>query len=188
MRFMDKHQLTNLVIRAQQGDISAQEEIIREKTSHIQYMALKLVGNFHDAEDVAQEAIINIHKNLRSLKDPSAFSTWIYRIVYNASMNKLNKDKNTKQEMDIDTFTDIAEEKREEFIPHEIIESEDTKALLRRLINELPEKRKKSLILYYFKDMSYEEIAQEMDISINTVSTNIMRAKQSLEKAIKDQI
>lgn len=135
------------------------------------------------AYDVVQDTFIKSYENLKSFNTDRKFSSWIYRIAHNESINKIKKNSREIFNVDfdflhdlmpIDTNPDVAFEK------NEINES------LKKGMEELPVKFREVLTLFYLENKSYEEISDILRISIGTVGTWINRGKARLKKILKE--
>lgn len=167
-----------------QGDKQAFGKLAAKYEKFIFNIAKRIVKKEHDAEDVAQEVLLKLYKNMYQFKYESKFSVWLYRIVYNLSINFLNKEKKN-QEVNIDDISDSA------LGLNDFVDKAYDKQLIliysKNLLNQLPYHYKVVIDLYYFKEFTYQEIAEELDIPINTVKTHILRAKKTLKKIISNE-
>jgi RNA polymerase sigma-70 factor (ECF subfamily) len=174
-----------LVKRASAGDEAAFEELYRLKLRTILYHINTLVNSPHDAEDIAQEVGITLLKSIGSLKSPEAFHVWMQRIITNKCYRYLSKHRHIREQVDIDDYADELEETDKEFLPREFAESEDLKNTIADIIESLPEQRRRMIVMYYYDDMSYKEIAETLDITTSTVSTSIMKAKKMIKNELE---
>lgn len=176
-----------LVEMIRESDPERYGEIVdRYKTKLFVYI-YRLIGNREEAEDLLQDVFIKAYRNLNSYDTKRKFSSWIYRIAHNESVNYI-KRKSLKRFISWETITstkdklesssveegaDKAWEKKE--ISHEVSEA----------INRLPFKYKQVLTLRYYSDQSYEEIGEILGKPVNTVGTLINRAKKKLSEELK---
>lgn len=138
--------------------------------------------NQNDIDDFLQEVFIKIYENLDKFQGNSRFSTWITRIAYNTAINFKTRTKKSEN---------LCEETQSNLVSnYETPEETQLKQLTREAINnavkQLPENYKKCIELYFYNNMTYEEIAETTDIPLNTVKTYIFRAKKELYQKLKE--
>lgn len=165
------------------------ETIYNSYFSKIHNYLIRLIGPYH-AEDVAQEVFDKVNKNLKSLKQESKLSNWLYRIATNTAIDKartlsykhLDKNKNeddTKIVSDQNVWTG----KMQSLIDQKLIK-EQMRSCVQEFIDRLPEDYRTVLVLKDYEDKSNKEIALILDISIPTVKIRYHRAKQMLKKEL----
>jgi len=153
-------------------------ELIRRYQGKLSNYLRKFTSNQDELEDILQEVFIKTYQNLYNFNTNKKFSPWIYRITHNEAVNHLKKYRKGQISLDneeiqiIDENIDIIKE-TDQKITKEIVE----KALLK-----VKEKYRLPLILYFFEQKTYEEIAEIMLIPVNTVGTLIMRGKKNLKE------
>lgn len=180
-----------LVERARRGDEKAFEELIGSHRKKILYLALHYSDNADDAEDCAQEAILKAYRGIGKLKDPDAFESWLHSIVKftcyrkKGSMGRervfVGRDSDAN-----DAVMSLAEE-RTEFLPAEYAEDSEKRAIVLSLIKELNENYQEALLLFYFEDLTYKEIATALGVSTTKVTNDLKRARQALRKKIEER-
>ena len=133
-----------------------------------------------DAEDIVQDIFIKAYENIQSFDTTRRFSPWIYRIAHNEFVNAIKKQsRGPVFGIDVDEiFPHIAAPERAE----DKALSRDARETLERYLKELDPKYREPLVLYYFEDMSYKDIADVLHIPISTVGVRIARGKSSLQK------
>ena len=137
-----------------------------------------------DIDDFLQEVFIRVYENIESFQGKSQFSTWITRIAYNAAINLKKRTK---------TSESLCEEKQSTLVsnyetPEETQLKKLTKDVINNAVKQLPENYEKCIELYFYNNMTYEEIAETTDIPLNTVKTYIFRAKKELYQKLKEII
>lgn len=146
-----------------------------------------MLQNIEDAEDVTQEIFITIHANILQFKEESSLSTWIYRISVNKCLEFIRK-KNRKKRSGI--FKSIFSSDREKAIenhsdfihPGIELENKERAQILFKAINLLSEQQRTAYILHKVEQVSYNEIAAIMELSLSAVESLLFRAKQNLRK------
>ncbi len=137
-------------------------------------LALNYIRDPHYAEDIAQEVFLKVYTSLASYRLGTNFKAWLYRIVHNFSMDTLRKRRR-------ETVLKESINKREENNPYSKV---DTNLALEEAIKRLPPEYRAVITLRYQEDLSYEEIAEAMDIPIGTVKTWLFRAKEALRDGL----
>lgn len=152
-------------------------EIITEFLPLIFSVALKVVRDRDQAEDVAQEACLKIYNGLAKFKGDSSLKTWIYRITVNAGLDHLRKLRQLKENPNI-AFED-KEVDWEDSSPslYDFIEEEDLKQLVREKVLELPLEYRLPLLLRDAEELTYEEISQVLNLPLGTVKSRIHRSR-----------
>lgn len=187
-----------LVKRAvEEKDQSAYAELMERYRESIYYMLLKMVNNPDDAEDLTIEAFGKAFNRLKQYQPNYAFSTWMFKIASNNCIDFIRKERK-KRTMSIDTGLeneegdnvtyDIEADVRDP--EEEMIRNQKMKAM-RQVVEKLKPRYKQLVILRYFKEYSYEEISQELDLPLGTVKAQLFRARdflQNLMKNTKDNI
>jgi RNA polymerase sigma factor (sigma-70 family) len=154
--------------------------------------ALGLVQNRHDAEDVTQEVFVNLHQTLSSFKGQSQLSTWIYRITVNKSLDFLKARQAKKRSgFIVSLFGSKNDDDRPIDVPDFVhpgvqMERQEAAAALFRAINQLPEQQKVAFTLSKVEGLSYQEIADVLQLSIPSIESLLFRAKQNLQKLLRD--
>jgi RNA polymerase sigma factor (sigma-70 family) len=154
--------------------------------------ALGLVQNRHDAEDVTQEVFVNLHQTLSTFKGQSQLSTWIYRITVNKSLDFLKARQAKKRSgFVISLFGSKTDDDRPIDVPDFVhpgvqMERQEAATALFRAINQLPEQQKVAFTLSKVEGLSYQEIADVLQTSIPSIESLLFRAKQNLQKLLKD--
>ena len=183
----DSSEITLLIQKAQKGDTNAFGTLVASYEKFIFNVACKMFSNSEDAADIAQEALIKVYKNIDKFDFNSSFSTWLYRITVNACIDEMRRRKG-RESISIDAEdeesglavqiedTSLGAEER-------VIQNE-TVSEVRAAIDKLSEEHKTVIILRDLQDMTYEQVAQTLDISIGTVKSRLARARKSLKDII----
>ena len=165
---------SELIALAQNGDSSALEELLRLHYDMVFSICRKLTGNDADANDATQESLLSIVRGLPSFQGTSKFSTWIYRIATNATLDELRK----RSRRPITGFEEnhpLAD--RETRLEDSVIDSLDIQAALDRL----PEDFRTPIVLREKLGMNYEEISNLLQLPAGTVKSRIARARSKLK-------
>src|SRR5690625_2948364 len=164
-----------LIKTAQSGDRDALIQLLREIEAHVYRTAFYIVGNEQDAMDAAQEALIRVYTKINSYEEKALFKTWVQRIVTNICIDKFRRKKPT---VSIDEHNMIF---TNDDNVEEAIMLTDISKDIREAIDKLPERHRAVIILRYMEDFSYKEIADSLDLPLNTVKSYLYRARQQLQ-------
>ncbi len=178
------------------GDQQAFAELMERYKKPVYHMILKMVRNVDDAEDLTIEAFAKAFKNLHRFKKDFTFSTWLFRIATNNSIDFIRKKKletfslNTSLKDDDGESVSIDVEDKNLDPQEEAIKSQKIE-LIQMFVTKLPAKYQRLVRLRYFQELSYEEIATELEAPLGTVKAQLHRARElmyDLVKGKKDHI
>jgi RNA polymerase sigma-70 factor (ECF subfamily) len=171
----------NLVSKAKEGDQKAYAEIMQRYKDSIYFMALKMVNNKDDAMDLTVETFAKAFENLGKYKPEYAFSTWLFRIATNNSIDFIRKKR--LNVVSLDTLTEEQGEDKYLQVRAEGLNPEETSIRkqesekLKNMVEQLPLRYRTLIVLRYYEELSYEEIAKQVDIPIGTVKAQLFRAR-----------
>ncbi|MBF0511193.1 MAG: RNA polymerase sigma factor [Candidatus Omnitrophica bacterium] len=166
----------DILIKASQGEAQAFEEVYRLTSSFVYNVALRIVNNREDALEVAQEVFMTIYHKLKNFRFESSFKTWVYRITANTAIN-FAKKKNRHKTVELEEFF------KEGAVENEVrakINREDAQARIETLLAALTQDQRACVTLRDIEGLSYEEIAQALNININTVRSRLKRSREKL--------
>lgn len=175
----------DLIIRAQKGDEDAFTQLYTNYYKSIYLMALKITNCEADAQDAAQETFIEIKKSLHLLREPSAFYTWICRIVVSKCHLIFRRNKTVTMDPYYVQRLDGYSEYRSYMIPEKENNIKDEKKILLHMIEKLSYEYREILTLLYFCEFSQSEVTKILDIPLGTVKSRSKYAKEALKKQIK---
>lgn len=179
-----------LVDRAKNEDQKAYAELLKRYRRPVYHLVLKMVRNQEDAEDLTIEAFSKAFKNLPKFNPEYTFSTWLFRIATNNCIDFIRKKKLNTTSIDT-TFQDDGgddmrmEIKDKDLNPQEAAIRDQKIALVRAIVTKLPMKYQVLVRLRYFDELSYEEIAGEIDAPLGTVKAQLHRARELLYDLVK---
>jgi len=169
-----------LVKAAQAGDRDALITLLREIEAHVYRTAYYILGSEQDAMDASQEALIRIYTKIGSYEEKALFKTWVQRIVTNICIDKFRKMKPTvsidEHEMVFAASHNVEEEIVTGYLAKDI----------REAIDKLPAHHRSVVVLRYLQDFSYHEIAESLNLPLNTVKSYLFRARQQLQTLLQD--
>jgi RNA polymerase sigma-70 factor (ECF subfamily) len=182
-----------LVDRFRGGDSSAFDEMVTRYWNRIYSMVNQLLRNPQDAEEVTQDAFIRAHRGLANFRGDSAFSTWLYQIATNLARNRYwywwrrKRDKSVSFDAPVGpdndlTLADVISAEVE--TPDDITVTQEFVSRIGSGMERLGAKHREILVLRNIKNLTYEEIADILGISIGTVKSRIARARESLRSKL----
>ena len=169
-----------LIRKAQSGDRDALIALLREIENHVYRTAFYILGNEHDAMDAAQESLIRIYTKINSYEEKALFKTWVQRIVTNICIDKFRRAKPTVSIEEHDMWFETKENVEQEVL------SAFTAKDIREAINKLPDHHRAVVVLRYLQDFSYKEIADSLDLPLNTVKSYLFRARNQLQGLLQE--
>ena len=175
------------------GDIQLYHELIRPYERSVYVMALSYMKNEADAEDVAQEAIVRAFRKLYSFRSESKFSTWLISITINEARTRLRRQVLVRMES-LDQLPDedkglspaLLRDWRE--IPSEAIERDEVRKLIQQAVDQLPDIYREVFLLRDVEELSINEAAEALKISIPSVKVRLHRARLMLQKQLAPQL
>jgi RNA polymerase sigma factor (sigma-70 family) len=178
----DQHYIDRIL----QGEIHSFAVLVDRYKDMIFTLALKMVKNTEEAEEVAQDTFIKIYNYLGRFKGDSKFSTWIYKIAYNTCLDRLKKNKKEDLNISIDEFSDHLIKTMDNALS--ALEDKERKQTIQNCLNLLPGEENFLLTLFYFEDQSLEEIGKIMNINPNNVKVKLFRSRQKLAGILRKQL
>lgn len=178
-----------LIRRAQHGDADAFEQLLLEHQKNVYNLCYRMAGNPDDAMDLSQETFLRAWRCLDQYQFASAFSTWLYRLCSNICIDFLRKRR--RQQTVPLTFEDADGEEQtyavpdERPLPEEQVELKLTHETLAAAMAQLLPEHRAVLQLRVVNEMSYEQIADVLDIQIGTVKSRLSRARNQLKKILE---
>ncbi len=184
----------HLITRLRAHDLAAFEELVAHFERPVYAICFRLLGDAEDARDAAQETFLKIYRGLNSFRGESGLKTWIYRIAINQAMNQQRWWRRRRKEETISL--DLSRNDSETSLgstllgtsasPEEVaIESERERRIMRALA-EIKKEYRAALMLREIEELSYEEIAETLEISIGTVKSRIARGREELRQKLKE--
>jgi len=182
----------NLVQRAiEMGDQKAYAELMKNYRDSLYFMLLKMTNNPHDAEDLTIEAFGKAFKKLHQYTPDYAFSTWLFKIASNNCIDFIRKKKkytfSIDQGIDDELGTELANRIPTETLnPEEELVKKQKIKLMREVVEKLKPHYRTLIELRYFSELSYEEIATELNLPLGTVKAQLFRAREFLYQILKN--
>ncbi|HET8577777.1 MAG TPA: sigma-70 family RNA polymerase sigma factor [Methylomirabilota bacterium] len=166
------------VARLRAGEAEAFEELVATYQHRVFGVALRMLGNAAEAEEVAQEAFLRAHRALADFRGDAKLSTWLYAIVSRLCLTRLGSGERRMARQGEETLMRLANSEAD---PADTVERGEIEAALHRAIAELPEERRIVVVLRDLEGLSYEEIAQTLSLELGTVRSRLHRARTDLK-------
>ena len=180
-----------LVERALAGQEAAFQQLMQKYQRALYHHIRRIVRERQELEDLVQESFIKAFGALDSYSSQYAFSTWLYKIATNHSIDFLRKKKLSTMSIDAPVRTKEGEVEYElpdsTYRPDRHIVEDQRKTIIQAAIDNLPEKYHRVIVMRHQQDKSYEEIARELDLPLGTVKAHIFRARELLNKYLREQ-
>ncbi|MFC1476937.1 RNA polymerase sigma factor [candidate division KSB1 bacterium] len=170
-----------LVRRVKRGDLSAFDKLVALYQQRLYYTVIRIVLHHEDANDVVQDTFIKAFRNLDTFKEEYRFYTWLYRIAVNTALNHIHHRRYKE-----DSLEGMYEEKRFDPKTKQDVEEETVQSEMllrvRKALASIPPDMRSVLTLRVYDDLSYQEIADILEISIGTVMSRLHRARNLLRE------
>ncbi|RFU61460.1 RNA polymerase sigma factor SigW [Bacillus sp. V59.32b] len=171
------------------GDQDAFGEIVELYKDKVFQICFRMLGNRHEAEDMAQEAFLRAYVNIQSFNINMKFSTWLYRIATNLCIDRIRKkkpdfylDAEVAGAEGLDMYSQIAADTA---LPEDEVESLELQETIQAEILKLPEKYRSPIVLKYIEELSLKEISEILDLPVGTVKTRIHRGREALRNQLR---
>lgn len=170
----------DLIKAAQAGDRDALVQLLREIEQQVYRTAFYLLNNEQDALDASQEALIRIYTKIHTYEEKALFKTWVQRIVTNICIDKFRR---TRPSVSLDEHEFVF--RAGDNVEAEVMAAYDSEEI-RDAIDRLPDHHRTVVVLRYLQDFSYNEIAESLNLPLNTVKSYLFRARQQLQSLLHD--
>lgn len=160
------------------GDRNAYAYLVDKYKTMVYSLAYNITKNRDEAEEVAQETFIKAYQSLRNYQGKAKFSSWLYRIVYNAAISnirKYEKGKITIDEANVPESLYVESKKN-----HELLSAEERKRFLEMALNSLEEDERALVIMYYYEDRELEDIAEITGLTKTNTKVKLFRARKKM--------
>ena len=175
-----------LIQRAKEGDRRAFGDLVRRYQRKVYALCFRLGGSHDAADDLTQEAFIKAYQAIASFDESFPFQAWILRIASNNALNYIKRQKFQVSGEEGELIIDAQTSSRTEDDPHQNLNQQEIDARYQAAINNLPEDFRAVFVLRMHEELSYEEIAAKLKISVGTVMSRLHRARQRVAAELKD--
>ena len=180
---MERENDVQLIRKILSGDDAAFGILVEKYQKSVHALAWRKIQDFHHAEEIMQDTFLRAYKKLPTLKNPNQFSGWLHVIANRLCIDWMRSQKSVMQSLE---DTPVAEIEKSSYTHHVAAqwETERTKschALVKKLLEKLPENEREVVTLYYLDEMSTKEIGKFMGVSVNTITSRLHRARKRLQ-------
>ena len=185
--------LNDMIHPPQAGEQSVFQSIIEAHQALVFSVCLRMLGNWHEAQDLTQEVFFKAYRALPQLRGEAKVSTWLYRIAVNLCLNHQRRRKRERW-LSLDWLFEqgggeqAAGVPAAEETPATALAQQEKEGLVQAAMRLLPEKQRVALVLSVYERLSYQEIAEVMGCSLASVESRLHRAKENLAKTLCDQL
>ncbi|MCA1061449.1 RNA polymerase sigma factor SigW [Rossellomorea aquimaris] len=174
------------VLKGDQNAFAELVELYRDKVFQICY---RMLGNRHEAEDIAQEAFIRAYVNIETFNQKRKFSTWLFRIATNLCIDRIRKkkpdyflDAEVAGTEGLTMYSQVAADVQ---LPEDEVENMELQETIQTEISKLPEKYRSVIVLKYIEELPLQEISEILDLPLGTVKTRVHRGREALRKQLR---
>ncbi len=190
------HTEAQLVERCKAGDSQAFDELICAHQDRVFNTAFRLMGNYEEALDLTQEVFLNCFRKIENFKGDSALSTWLYRITVNTAKNRwkyqqsrgLNRMTSMDAPMEADDEERVKQYPDNQPTPRKVASDREAMAYFEKQLENLNAEHREVLVFRYMEELSYEEIADILGLSLGTVKSRIHRARNELRDIMAEYL
>ena len=165
------------------GKVNAFSFLVDRHKDNVYNLAFRICGNREDAEEISQDSFLKAYRSLQGFKMKSSFSTWLYRIVYNTAISYIRINK--KQIFPLEDFPIDSKRFAEVHPGEEIDETEYRSSLINFALQKISEVERTLISLYYYDEMSIDDISEVTGISNSNVKVKLFRARQKMLEIIE---
>jgi RNA polymerase sigma-70 factor (ECF subfamily) len=182
-----------LLARAAKGDARAFKEIVDRHQRRAHAVAYGVLRNAEDAREVVQEAFLRVYKHLHEFEGQASFGTWLYRIVVNLSIDQIRK-RSPGQPVELDERTDLEGAPAEllpfrgDTDPHDSLGRKRLVDAMQRALDKLPPYHRAVIVLREVEGLSYEEMAQTLDVSKGTIMSRLFHARRKMQAMLRESL
>ncbi|TMU83792.1 RNA polymerase sigma factor SigW [Bacillus sp. BHET2] len=174
------------VLKGDQNAFAELVELYKDKVFQICY---RMLGNRHEAEDIAQEAFIRAFVNIETFNQKRKFSTWLFRIATNLCIDRIRKkkpdyflDAEVAGTEGLTMYSQVAADVQ---LPEDEVENMELQETIQIEISKLPEKYRSVIVLKYIEELPLQEISEILDLPLGTVKTRVHRGREALRKQLR---
>lgn len=184
-----------LISRLRASDLTAFEELVSHFERPVYSLCLRLLGDAEEARDAAQETFLKVYRGLNGFRGEAGLKTWIYRIAINQAMNQRRwwRRRHRDETISLDITRGESDKTVGSLLPDSRARSPEALAIsgererqVLRALDQIKQEYRVALILREIEELSYEEIAESLGISIGTVKSRIARGREELRRRVKD--
>ncbi len=175
--------LDELVTRAQEGDVRAFEALVEAQLPRIRRYARAFAGAEHEADDLAQEALVRVYRSLRSFRWQSAFTTWLFAVVRSAFLDAGKGRAGTRRALE-EPLQDHHGEQAGGSRPDEALDAEEARRRVWSALRQVPDEFRSAVVLFDLEGLSYDEVAAIEAVAVGTVKSRLHRGRAHLRRLL----
>jgi RNA polymerase sigma-70 factor (ECF subfamily) len=175
--------LDELVERAQGGEVRAFELLVEAELPRIRRFARAFAASAHDADDLAQEALVRVYRRLRSFRWQSAFSTWLFAVVRSAFLDAAKGRAGTRRALE-EPLEDRHREREGGSRPDEALDAEEDRRRVWAALRQVPAEFRSAVVLFDIEGLTYDEVAAIESVSVGTVKSRLHRGRARLRELL----
>ena len=168
------------------GDTNAFTVLVDRYKDLVYTLSLRMMKHTEEAEEAAQDTFIKAYKSLNKFKGDSKFSTWIYRVAYNTCLDRLKKNKRQQYTVEINEYTEYQVKTLDNALDQ--IEAKEKEQAIQECLALLPSEDSFLLTLYYFEELSLEEIGKIVSLKPNNVKVKLFRSRKKMATILKRRL
>jgi len=169
-----------------EGDANAFAYLVDKYKNLVFTLVYRLLKNKEEAEEVSQDAFIKAFNSLSRFKGDSKFSTWIYRIAYNSSLDNLKKNKKYQNDIPINNITENQIGSVEDALSR--IEKQEREYVIKQCLSSLPSDESFLVSLYYYEDLSIKEISEVLGLTTSNTKIKLYRSRKRLATILRQKL
>ena len=172
-----------LIHRVLAGDEDAFSTLVRKYQKSVHALAWRKIGDFHIAEEIAQDTFLQVYKNLVTLRNPNQFAGWLYVIANRLCLKWFQKKKTAVQSLEDTSVVEVEKSSYKRYVSEqrEAEATEHRHEIVEELLEKLPESERTVVTLYYLGEMTAKEIGNFLGVSVNTIKSRLRRARERLQ-------
>jgi len=191
---LEHHPEARFISRLRARELAAFEELVAQFEGSVYALCFRLLNDAEEARDAAQETFLKVYRGLGSFRGDAGLKTWIYRIAINQAMNQQRwwRRRHREETISLDITRGSSERTIGELLPgpaaspEALAISNERESSIIRALGEIKQEYRIALILREIEELSYEEIAETLSISIGTVKSRIARGREELRRRVKE--
>ena len=177
--------LQGTITAVQGGDKAAFEALYNEYCKQTHFLALKLMKNEQDAQDITQDVFLTVHEKIGDLKQGAAFPAWLNKITSNKCVRALQRNHSFTADADELADIEFTEETDHNLIPDKALDDSETARIIVEFVDKLPLPQRVCVYLYYYERLSVKEIAEQLAVNENTVKSRLSAAREKIRKDLE---
>jgi RNA polymerase sigma-70 factor (ECF subfamily) len=168
------------------GDTNAFSILVERYKDLVYTLAIRMVKHKEEAEEITQDTFIKAYKSIHKFKGDSKFSTWIYRVAYNTCLDAIKKHKKLQSNVPINEYTEHEVKAINNAL--DIMEAKERSVVIKNCIEKLPSEDAFLMTLYYYEELSLDEIADITGLKANNVKVKLFRSRKKLATILKKEL